>query len=72
MPPNDTTARGASSHAQKDETPTTGQTVAGAKLKQTKRIVTHAAHALCATFLSVHPAITCALLTLALGAWHGL
>lgn len=67
MPPNDTTARGASSHAQKDETPTTGQTVAGAKLKQTKRIVTHAVHALCAIVLNVHPAITCALLTLALG-----
>ena len=66
MPMSDTTARGASSRAQKDETPDTAATVSGAKLKQTKRIVTLSAHALCATFLSVHPAITCALLTLAL------
>lgn len=53
------------------KSPATMPLVNGAKLKQTKRIVTHAAHALCAIFLSMHPAITCALLTLALGAWHG-
>ena len=47
--------------------PATMPLVNGAKIEQTKRILTHAAHALCATFLSVHPAITCALLTLALG-----
>lgn len=52
--------------------PATMPLVNGAKSEQAKRIVTHTAHALCAIFLSVHPAITCALLTLALGAWHGL
>ena len=47
--------------------PATMPLVNGAKIEQTKRILTHAAHALCATFLSVHPAITCALLVLVLG-----
>ena len=53
------------------KSPATMPLVNGAKIEQTKRILTYAEHALCATFLSVHPAITCALLTLALGARHG-
>lgn len=47
--------------------PATTGMVNGAKIEHTKRILTHAAHALCATFLSVHPAITCALVVLVLG-----
>ena len=52
--------------------PATTGMVNGAKIKQTKRILTLSSHALCATFLSMHPAIICVLLTLTLGAWHGL
>lgn len=49
------------------KSPVTTGMMNGAKSEHTKRIVTHTAHTLCAIFLSVHPAIYCALLTLALG-----
>lgn len=39
------------------KSPATMPLVNGAKIEQTKRILTHAAHALCATFLSVHPIV---------------
>lgn len=40
------------SHVQKSETPTTVATVAGAESNQTKSILHHARHAVCAIFFS--------------------
>lgn len=46
------TASGAADHVQKSEAPTTVATVTRAKSNQTKSILHHARHAVCAIFLS--------------------
>ena len=54
------------------KSPVTTGMMNGAKSEQAKRILTHTAHALCAIFLSVHPAIYGALIALAWELWHGI